>query len=665
MVTNQEFLAALRAPSDALETIPKDAVNWICAYPGNNQQWQGRAHTGEGEIELPDQNTFFSVSMYRPINGQIARKRENFVAMLCLVLDDIGTKAKTPPLEPSWKIQTSPGNAQWGYILSPAILDSGIARQLQDAVVAAGYSDPGAKSPETRYMRLPVGSNGKPHHVASNDGKPVSHVVLDWQPGRYFTLEEILAGLGLSLIDKTKGPAKKESHKRHELLNGELIKEAHSDSELIRQIISGESYHDASLVLTARYQSRGMTSRAIIEVVRGIMCSSEDRSSRWHDRFADIPRLVLGAQKFRADNPIAEEIEYINFSSLAATSPSPRKWIAKEWIPRGAVTALYGSGGIGKSLFAQQLAVSIAARCSCLGLETIQGKVLGFFCEDDSDELLRRAERIFADNFLKAEEVNENLYLDARAGKLNTLVTFDSNRNAINTEFMNNLRAQCEKIRPDLVIFDNIAQMFGGLENDRYQVTYFCNLLTGIAREFDCAVLLLGHPAKHTESEFSGSTAWEAAVRSRIFMQRQDDSRLLIRKAKANYSALDGFFAEFRNGLLVPSTGEFTPEIVEKAKTIILQYVERQNAHQEACSHLETARNYVIRKIIAAGLKQELTKGILQRGLKALLDEQKLIPNAVLPWKNSSRHSVHGLKITECTGTLNDADDGASACDFA
>jgi hypothetical protein len=35
-----------------------------------------------------------------------------------MVLDDIGTKSKVPPLAPTWIMETSPGNYQWGYVLS-------------------------------------------------------------------------------------------------------------------------------------------------------------------------------------------------------------------------------------------------------------------------------------------------------------------------------------------------------------------------------------------------------------------------------------------------------------------------------------------------------------------------------------------------------------------
>ena len=58
-----------------------------------------------------------------------------------------------------------------------------------------------------------------------------------------------------------------------------------------------------------------------------------------------------------------------------------------------------------------------------------------------------------------------------------------------------------------LIVVDNIAQCFGGNENIRVEVTAFVNALSGLALELDAAVLLLGHPGKASDSEYSGSTA--------------------------------------------------------------------------------------------------------------------------------------------------------------
>ena len=77
------------------------------------------------------------------------------------------------------------------------------------------------------------------------------------------------------------------------------------------------------------------------------------------------------------------------------TAPAPlREWLIEEWIPIGYVTGLYGDGGIGKSLIAQQLLTSTSLAMPWLGLNVVGGRAFGFMCEDDASELHRRQEGI-------------------------------------------------------------------------------------------------------------------------------------------------------------------------------------------------------------------------------------------------------------------------------
>lgn len=88
------------------------------------------------------------------------RKNENFEALHILVCDDIGTKAEPPPIAPSYVIETSPGNFQWGYRLSQPIEDINTAKALINLLIKSGYTDPGAHG-IVRLVRLPSGTNTK------------------------------------------------------------------------------------------------------------------------------------------------------------------------------------------------------------------------------------------------------------------------------------------------------------------------------------------------------------------------------------------------------------------------------------------------------------------------------------------------------------------------
>src|SRR6266446_5981329 len=71
-----------------------------------------------------------------------------------------------------------------------------------------------------------------------------------------------------------------------------------------------------------------------------------------------------------------------------------RRWLCEPWIPLGSVCAIYGDGGVGKSLLGQQLMTSCASGRPFLNMEVMECKALGIFCEDDESELHRRQARI-------------------------------------------------------------------------------------------------------------------------------------------------------------------------------------------------------------------------------------------------------------------------------
>jgi hypothetical protein len=77
--------------------------------------------------------------------------------VLFMMLDDIGTKSKTPPLEPTWIIETSPDNFLWGYVYSEQPTTGEHCAAIT-AIARAGYSDPGATH-AVRNCRLPGSSN--------------------------------------------------------------------------------------------------------------------------------------------------------------------------------------------------------------------------------------------------------------------------------------------------------------------------------------------------------------------------------------------------------------------------------------------------------------------------------------------------------------------------
>ena len=114
------------------------------------------------------------------------------------------------------------------------------------------------------------------------------------------------------------------------------------------------------------------------------------------------------------------------------------------------------------------------------------------------------------------------------------------------TEMFTRLQKTACDIRPNLIVIDNSADVFGGNENDRTQVRQFITILRGLAMTADAAVLLTSHPSLtgiNSGSGLSGSTGWNNNVRSRAYFKKAttdkgdepDPELRILEIMKANY----------------------------------------------------------------------------------------------------------------------------------
>lgn len=127
-------------------------------------------------------------------DGHVSASAVNCEYVLVMVLDDVGTKAAIPPLEPTWKIETSEGSFQWGYAFSEQPTKADFAAAIK-AIADAGYTDKGAIN-AVRNFRLPGSINLKP------DRNNFAAKLVEFHPERDFTLEQICEAL-----DVTPAPA--------------------------------------------------------------------------------------------------------------------------------------------------------------------------------------------------------------------------------------------------------------------------------------------------------------------------------------------------------------------------------------------------------------------------------------------------------------------------
>jgi hypothetical protein len=195
-VTNAEFMSALFPSIDDGEMVA------VCSKPGDptNGPWPAKTAENVDQACPPTANNYFNCSTFTAAdNGSLSAKSENFCRYHVLVFDDVGTKVpldKVAHIEPTYVIETSRGNFQYGFVLATPIADKGAMTRLQNACAEAGLTDNGAKG-AARWMRLPDAINGKAKHHDLG-GQPFQCRLTKWNPDISFSEEQLFTGFHLT-----------------------------------------------------------------------------------------------------------------------------------------------------------------------------------------------------------------------------------------------------------------------------------------------------------------------------------------------------------------------------------------------------------------------------------------------------------------------------------
>jgi putative DNA primase/helicase len=216
-----------------------------------------------------------------PSNG--GRKKEDVTGIRCVFRDvDTGT-APDLPLAEHMRVET-PGGFH-SYLLVNAGAE---VLGEWDAVMQRVDAEYGADKKAVdrgRVLRLP----GTWH--LKDPANPQKIRIANMSEREPYTWAEIRAAI--PPLYKTPQSAKSGTAQHA----GRAVAREDS-SELIRQMISGENFHDSCLRLSARYITGGMPEAEVVETIKGLMLQADDGSDRFKSRFAEIPRIVKGGQKF-------------------------------------------------------------------------------------------------------------------------------------------------------------------------------------------------------------------------------------------------------------------------------------------------------------------------------------------------------------------------------
>lgn len=341
--------------------------------------------------------------------------------------------------------------------------------------------------------------------------------------------------------------------------------------------------------------------------------------------------------------------------------PNAREWRWDSFVPDFQATLLTGAGAAGKSLATQQMATCIALGLPFLGVPTKQCPALYITCEDDLEELHRRQDAICNSLGVPLELTRDKLFLISLQGEVeNELARFDNEGKMTIAPRYTQIEQTCLTLGIRHVMIDNTAHTFAGNENDRHQVAAFVNLNNRLAKAIGGSVIMVGHPNKAGDS-YSGSTAWENQVRSRLYLEIPksgdvddgtpiDPDMRVLRNEKANYSQRGSevtFFwlkGAFVTEEQMPKAGGDTRDSARAGyeNGIFLALLDKLTEQRRNVSHSPNAGVYAPKVMAAMPGAKGLSRGTLARAMERLFTIDEIAAGQSL-WEAKNRHPVIGL----------------------
>ena len=328
----------------------------------------------------------------------------------------------------------------------------------------------------------------------------------------------------------------------------------------------------------------------------------------------------------------------------------PRPWLVDGFLLKKSVTALVAPGGTGKSSFALALSCSIAAGTDVLGLglrESTNVMLLSY--EDDKSEIERRYKAVCKKHNLSFER--HNVYLPHNVYEPETPIQiFDLEgsqpKPTLSARGLSDILIELDI---GLLVIDPLSFINPADENSNSAMAKVIQELSSIARQADCAVLLVHHTRKTGKNErVKGnadmsrgakaltdgcravktlSTMTVAEAKGRSIDPGTASSYVQLSDAKQNYQAFNTKERWFQIESVLDETGEsvgvIVPAIVElersefwekTAENVALRIVETfgEGRHPQTKIRESYAKAYNITTSTVAGHFAEIKSGSIR-----------------------------------------------------
>lgn len=493
----------------------------------DTRQWTARPAR---EAVLPQRaNNYFAISLFRGDR----RKIDRFEALYVIVIDDVGKKIATSDLrgmpEPTWRLETSPGNEQWGYALDQPLTDPRVYSAIVAACarLTADGSDPGMAG-VNRVMRLPVGVNNKACYQDETGFDAIPHQLHTWRPGAKSSIESLAQALGADISEAALAAWRDTNYavlSEEEIESDEILKLFASRGAVLGQrndsffypVIcpwSAEHTQDGREATGAAYKPGhgfkchhgSCTGRGYDDVVGWAVETFEpEQRARFSgvDLFDELPFVVNDAGEARA--PVTPRAYTPTPYEPRETSEiPPRQWLYGTHYCREYVSTTFATGGVGKSSLKIVEALAMASGRPLLGVEVKRPLRVWYWCgEDPREEIERRAAAAMTRHGLTAEDLGGRFFFDSGRDARAQIVMGVQQLGA--AKIMEPCRlGLCAAIKEreiDVLIVDPFVSAHKVTENDNNAIDAVGKAFAWITTAAGCAIELVHHTRKTNGNE--------------------------------------------------------------------------------------------------------------------------------------------------------------------
>ena len=203
---------------------------------------------------------------------------------------------------------------------------------------------------------------------------------------------------------------------------------------------------------------------------------------------------------------------------MLTTEPKALEFAIEGFAPLGMVTVLGGPGGVSKSALALRLLLAAASGSHFGPYKVKQAiKCLYVTYEDDRKTFHFRFRAMYEDFAAEMQGAQDLLYADpvknlhiaavADEGPAWWLMRKEKFETPTPTARVDFLRNVLTRSKAKLLVLDPFAHTHSLNENDNADIATFMHMLSRLARETECAILLLHHIGKQAESEGLAGTS--------------------------------------------------------------------------------------------------------------------------------------------------------------